>query len=181
MAKIIDYYHLGWMDFDYIYQDTRPKVGTADYEKIKEEIIKSKSFDCASKMLEVYNRSLHLKSFSEMYERLTKKIDKMFEEFEDQKDNIGITAPGIDAAILVNSIAAKYGIFKVFAVKNDFRFKFPKDYISGNISDYEKLIGCSYQKLYEHNIYNICFFNNSIYLELDPAEQLRAGLIKRGF
>ena len=179
--EIISYCHLGWIDFNYTNQYVVPPVGTTEYEKIKEELIKN---DCQSayKMLEDYNRPLTFKSFSEMYERLTKKIEKMVEDKKEYyKYSIGITAPGIDAAILVNSIAAKYGIFNVFAVKNDIRFKFPKDYVAGdNISsDYEKLIGCSYKNLYEHNIYNIYFFNSEIELELDPAQQLRAGLIKR--
>lgn len=126
-----------------------------------------KDFDC----------NIYQKNFSEMYENLTKKIVDMF---KCQKENkykyiLGITTPGIDTAVLVNKIASKYGSeFKVIAVKDDFRFKFPEEYINGNVSDYEKLIGCSYHDLY-NGICDICFFTD----EMDPAEQLRAGLIKR--
>lgn len=193
MAKndIINYYHLEWRDFDYIYQDTLPPVGTTEYEKIKKEIkekIKEgiKLFDCSSKMLEDYNRPLHLKSFSSMYERLTKKIVEMFKSHKEKypraynKYMFGITTPDINSAVLVNKIALKYGNnFKVIVVKDDFKFRFPVEYISGDASDYEKLIGCGYHDLYK-GICDIDFFN-SINLELDPAQQLRAGLIKRGF
>lgn len=192
MAKIINSYYLDWRDFDYIQQDIIPPAGTAEYEEIKEEVKKwikegiVKSLDCPSKITEMiddYNINIHLKSFSVMLDRLTKKIEKMVEIQNQNQNMLWITTPSINTAILVNKIASKYGSeFKIIALKKDVKydeFKFPVEYVRGD-HRFISLIGCEYHDLF-NKINEIEFFNTSIEYEIDPAEQLRAGLIKRGF
>lgn len=117
-----------------------------------------------------FDYNIYQKNFSEMYEHLTKKI----EDILSQKEKVNIITPGIETAVLVNKIAAsKYGEneFKIIAVKDDeFKFKLPDEDVI------KKIIGCDYSKLFDE-IAPISINSQ----DFDQAEQLRLGLIKRGF
>lgn len=125
---------------------------------------------------------IHYRGFEKMYSHLNKKIEDILKSQKENKNkyHVNIITPGIETAVLVNKIASKYkeNEFKIIAVKDEeFKFKFPVEYVRGD-HRFISLIGCEYHDLF-NKINEIGFLNTSICTEIDPAEQLRAGLIKR--